>query len=502
MCLFVLIANHELSRDEVRAYSIARTAGDPIDLVRNKLVNEGHPPLWYLILWLGSRAWDDYTILKISCFLIALSLACLGFLASPFPLLHRCLLVLGVFPLYYLSVMCRSYGLAALLILLLAVEYTRKPMGSPWRIGWYGALLANTSMYGAIVACAFLLVPINDGTQRARRDRCLYLGIVAFLTTVGLVLSLYTMWPTQQNLVMNGKGMQNLRAGYATFAGEVLRSLYAIFIDQKGWIGFIVTGYLLQSKLSPLGYGWLGSVVGVVGLLVVFLFFVRWPRMLTAFGLCFVGSGLFSAIVYPASEAHIGIIATFVLALLWIAWSRYYTAASLSWRFVTIVLGLSLLAHASHGVRAGLLSLREPFSASKVAGAFLKQAYPNAIVICEPDAYGESLPYYTDNPIYLVREGEFGRWVHFERRFNRAVTLGEVMDVSIQMQQASRKIALVSLPKPIDEFQAGYFDWGYGRALQINDEDLRRFRSDFHEVAAFTQGVVETYVFYKGGTPP
>src|SRR5438128_215656 len=102
--LFVFIVHHELSRDEVRAYSIARAAGDPIDLVRNKLMNEGHPPLWYLILWLGSRAWDDYAILKISSFLVALSLACLVCLASPFPLLYRCLLVLGVFPFYYLFI--------------------------------------------------------------------------------------------------------------------------------------------------------------------------------------------------------------------------------------------------------------------------------------------------------------------------------------------------------------------------------------------------------------
>ena len=46
-----------------------------------------------------------------------------------------------------------------------------------------------------------------------------------------------------------------------------------------------------------------------------------------------------------------------------------------------------------------------------------------------------------------------------------------------------------------------YFHWAYGRALQINNEELRRFRSDFREVAAFAEGL-ETYVFYTAGKSP
>lgn len=227
--------------------------------------------------------------------------------------------------------------------------------------------------------------------------------------------------------------------------------------------------------------------------------FIKSPRMLTAFGLSFVAGGLFSTLVYPASNYHVAVIGTFLFALLWIAWSRYYRASSLYWRFVTYFLGFCLLSHASDGVRVAWGGLHKPFSSSKGAGVFLKQAYPNAVVICEPDAYGESLPYYADTPIYLVREGRFNRWVHFEGRFNRTMTLGELMDASTRMQKASGKTVLVSLPKAIGEFQPGYFHWAYGRALEINEEELRRFRIDFHEVAAFTEGL-ETYVFYEDGT--
>jgi hypothetical protein len=499
MCLFVLIAHHEVSRDEVRAYSIARAAADPVDLVRNRLVNEGHPPLWYLTLWLGSRAWDNYAVLKTASLIAGLGVASVVFLASPFPLIHRCLFLLGSFPLYHFSLFCRGYGLAALLILLLAVEYSRAPMGSPWRVGGYNALLANTTVYGAIVACAFLLIPLGK-KPKAGFSRRSYLGVITLLTAVGLALSLYTVWPTHDNLMMAGKGMQILRTGYANFAGEGIRSLYAVLTDQQGWIGYILMAYDVKSKLSQMGYGSLGMVVGIVGLPAILALFIRWPSVLIAFGLCFVVAGLFSMLVYPAYSYHIAIIGTFLFALLWIAWSRYYRAGSVYWRFVTYLLGFCLLFHAWDGVKAVWGDLHTPFS-SKVAGAYLKQAYPNAVVICEPDVYGENLPYYTANSIYVVRERAFGKWVHLEKRFNRTMTLGEMMDASTQIQKASGKTVLVSLPKPIEEFQPGSFHGALGRTLEINKKELWRFRSEFHKVASFTEGS-QTYVFYKDGNVP
>ena len=69
------------------------------------------------------------------------------------------------------------------------------------------------------------------------------------------------------------------------------------------------------------------------------------------------------------------------------------------------------------------------------------------------------------------------------------------MEASIQMQKATGKTVLVTLPKSIGEFQPGHLPGAYSRALDINSKKLRRFRNDFHEVAAFTDGSLETYIF-------
>jgi hypothetical protein len=155
----ILLANHEVSRDEVRAESIARAASDPIDLVRHGLVNEGHPGLWYVILWAGSQIWhDDHIVLKVCSFLVALGFVSVAVFAGPFPLFHRLLFAFGVFPLYYPSVICRSYGVAALLTLLITVEYVRQRQINPWRIRVYNALLAiPPSMAQSWPACLGVL---------------------------------------------------------------------------------------------------------------------------------------------------------------------------------------------------------------------------------------------------------------------------------------------------------------------------------------------------------
>ena len=495
VALLFLIANHEVFRDEVRAYSIARTATNPIDLVRTKLIDEGHPSLWYLVLWFGSRIWDNYAVLKIASFLSVLGLVSIVLLMSPFPVFYRCLFALGTFPLHDFSVVSRGYGIDAVLILLLAVEYSRTTVANPWRTGGYNALLANSSVYGAMVACAYILVR-GSPYSHSRRP---YFPIIGSLTFAGLALSIYTVWPTHSNVVMQKTSLQSLPADYGTFASEGLRSLFAVLTDRNGWTGYILTGYGLQTKFSQLGYGWLGTLADIVGVLAICALLIQWPRLLLAFGFSFVAAGLFSNLVYPASNVHIAIIGTYLFALLWIAWVLYYKSDSRYWRFISYALGFSLFFHATDGLHTAWIDLHKPFSSSKAAGAFLKHEYPNAVVICEPDVFCESLPYYSDNNIYLVREARFSRWVQFVAPFNRTVTLREIMDAAARLRALTGQIVIVSLPRQIEEFEPGHFNWAYGRALEVKQPDLQRFRRDFAEVKVFTEGFKwsETYVFYK-----
>ena len=53
-----LLVQHELWRDELQAWSIAKASTSPLDVIRNTQF-EGRPPLWQLLLWPLTRLFDN-----------------------------------------------------------------------------------------------------------------------------------------------------------------------------------------------------------------------------------------------------------------------------------------------------------------------------------------------------------------------------------------------------------------------------------------------------------
>jgi hypothetical protein len=139
--------------DEGRAWIDARFFG-LFNLVFHVLRYEGHPPIWYLILWPLAHAHVPFY------FINWISAAC-GFSGiyfllrfSPFPVYLRALLPFGFALAYEYAVVARSYCLFPLFGFMIAHEY-RQPTRRPVRMAIYLALLSNLSVHGTIVAVVF-----------------------------------------------------------------------------------------------------------------------------------------------------------------------------------------------------------------------------------------------------------------------------------------------------------------------------------------------------------
>ena len=88
---------HEFWRDEVRPLSHARTAVSPFDLYR-RTQHDGHPILWYLILYIGKSVIDTPIILPVLSIMIAFLAIVVFVLFSPFPFWIRCLFIFCALP--------------------------------------------------------------------------------------------------------------------------------------------------------------------------------------------------------------------------------------------------------------------------------------------------------------------------------------------------------------------------------------------------------------------
>lgn len=186
--------------DEGRAWTAARSFRI-YDLVFHVLRYEGHPPVWYLIL---------FPLIKLHFPFAYINWLSAGFGVAgiyvllrygPFPFFIQALLPFGFALAYEYAVVARSYCLFPLFGFLIANEY-RSPVRRPIRMAILVSLLANLSVHGTIVACAFgasygwdLYRERRSGAELSWSIPQARLGAGIFVASLALVL--IVLWPAR-----------------------------------------------------------------------------------------------------------------------------------------------------------------------------------------------------------------------------------------------------------------------------------------------------------------
>src|SRR6185369_6341512 len=120
---------HEPWRDEVEAWLVARDAASPLALL-HQLRYEGHPSLWYAVLWPLTRLGGP-ALMQGAAALIATASTFVFARFAPFPRLARALFAFGVLQVWEWGAIARNYGLGALFLFgaaALAVRRERHPL--------------------------------------------------------------------------------------------------------------------------------------------------------------------------------------------------------------------------------------------------------------------------------------------------------------------------------------------------------------------------------------
>jgi hypothetical protein len=197
--LAIFVPLHEPWADEAQAWLLSRDLS-LWSLVFHALRHEGHPALWYLLLWVPTHLHLSY-----SCFgWISAAIAAAGVWVllrlAPFPFYVRALLPFTFFLGYQYSIVARSYVLFPLLGFLVADCY-RMIRPRPVRMAVALALLANVSVHGTIVAVGFAALYAWKLKHRERwrsgypTDR--ELGTASAIFCVSILFVAVCLWPTR-----------------------------------------------------------------------------------------------------------------------------------------------------------------------------------------------------------------------------------------------------------------------------------------------------------------
>lgn len=482
--LFVGAIYHEIWRDEMRALTIATTSGE-LSEIAARLRNEGHPLLWYAILKFAYLIVHDSIVLKVCALLTAAAAAVVFVFRAPFPFYIRAMWLFGLFPLYEYSVMSRNYGIGMLFIFLAAASYKERFL-SPWKIAVALSLAALTSAYGIIhalaMAAALLVEPIIIRSRRSK-ETAARVGAAALPVLLTAGISLWMIFPDRSTTVTE---LHSLGSSEIIFAllGGLLRH-----------------GATFHNGLvSPFPF-----IVPLV-LASVYFLIMRSPCAVVYLCAVVVGMETFSELVYSgAALRHQGFLLLGIFVAVWLSragghnldstpetggWS---SSASLLDLGLAILLALQIFV----GVKAYSRDIVEPRSSSESFAHFVRtNGLESAIIAAEPDVVLESLPYYLNNPIYLVRERRFGSVVSFTTESEPELSLTQLLIELESLGEKQDRPLILLLPPDLSEDSR--LDVGYDRTLSIDRRGAEHLSSAAEKLACFTRAITdENYCVWK-----
>jgi len=458
-------AHHEVWRDEARALTMALEPDRWFGLFAT-LENEGHPGLWHLLLRIAHGIAGTPMVLQFVAIPIGIGAAALLFFGAPLPTWWRVAWLFGWVPLFEGSVLCRNYGIS-LLLLFAFCHLVRESQLRPVLATVALALLANTNVYGTMMACGLGMFVVVEAAHSKVPAR--HLTLMSLLIVAGIVSSVWTMWPTPTSKLMPSFGS---RFGDAWgSAAEAVREFGRVSGGLFGFLAPLAWGIVLLTAVATMGKLHLSVAV------------------LAVFG----AAALFIRRVYGAGPHHLGMMFAFLAAVSWLragyaeAIATRLALSRLAWQALLFaVWPVLLLLHGYRGLREMQFEIGlSRTSAPELARLLEREDLADAVLIGQPDYYLDALPYYRGNRIFIAREGRFGQRVSWTTANRRELDLGEMLAAALRVQHEQGVPVLLLIGWPIDiESTSGAVTYGYGDRFRWTAEQHEQLRASTEHLAS------------------
>jgi len=411
--VFCVQSRHELWRDELHSWLIARDSHSLPELLHHKR-HEGHPALWYLILFAVTRLSDSPRAMQLIHLLVATASIFLLLRFSPFSRGEKLLLLANYYLFYEYGVLSRNYASGIFFVFAFCALGTRRTR-QPCLAALFLLLVMQTSFHGLILAllfAGFLLRECwaGDWSEWFRRIR-----LPVLILLLGLFVSLRVMIPPPDCGIYTG--------GHGSWKWSRVFPIGAI-----PFTSLVPFPYPTQSFWNTnLLDGWPSLQAALALLLAAWLVLALWRRRLLAlgFGLGTAVYLLFHYLKFSGYARHHGHVFLLLLGCLWLApgfpsrpirsrcLERAVEAAS---RSLAWLLPAIFALAAAAGLYASRKDWKYPFTDSPAAAAFIRRAGLAELPLAgDVDDAVLAFPILLGTEIYYPRSDTEGTFVTYDR---------------------------------------------------------------------------------------
>jgi hypothetical protein len=393
LALAFVVMHHEMWRDELQAWVIARDSHTIGGLFRN-LRYEGHPVCWYLLLFGVSRfTWNPVAMQAVQC-LVACAQAWMIVRARRVPIVLRGLIIFSYFFFYQYGVMARSYMLSSLFLVgaaLCLLTHTARRKTAVLLL----ALAINTHLLAIPVAAAifFLLYVPHASTERSvkaavhRRENWMAAAVLG----LSLAVAGFTVYPPADSAVHHGVHIYNFTQTLASVWTAYLPLPFRMY----GWEGPLgvwrAGGLCLASVLA------LAAIAAALHNRGARLFY----GAATVLELAAIGTLTINA-AGPTQSRFLGFL--FVVLVITICMEfeseeRRIPQAGSGARAGTVPLALLLAAQLPFCLASAVADVQHPYTEAKAASQWLREAGlgSNPMVV-DPESFSAGIVGYLQRP--------------------------------------------------------------------------------------------------------
>ena len=447
----LLAAHHEMWRDEIQAWLLARDSTSVIDLFRN-LKYEGHPGLWHLCLMPLSRITASPVIMQVFHLMLAATTVYVVTRFSPFSRMQKFLFAFGYFALYEYAVVCRNYAPGLLLLCLFCAHFQHR-YAKFLRVGVILLLLAHTSAHALILTIViggalfldYLVVGRKVQRQVGWNEREIWIGfaLIAFGIMTAVIqlkppadtgFAVGWFWRYDPNRLQSAvKLITNaylpVPEGKLHFWGSNVLGTYPFFRRYQLPLCYLLIGWfslaMLRRPTALLMY--LGGTFGLLS-----FFYVK----------------------YPGSIRHHGFLFLLLMTVCWIY--RYCPTleyrpvgwlGSLWEKSIRPLFTLLLAFHVAGAFNAARMDYQHTFSQGKAVAAYIEaQDLADLPIVGHGDfAASTAVGYLERDKVFYPRGSRFGSFIVWDKARTADASNEQVLEAAANLNRETGQPVLLLL---------------------------------------------------------